>query len=107
MVTPRSEGGPTENDPSPNSENDHAKERDGMNDSDKKKIVEQADKEELRQAGKRSARTAGTKSEPAKIQGQVQFVRGKGEACGLRSSTKPISRCSRSAPRKCRAAPRS
>jgi chemotaxis protein MotB len=45
MVTPRSEGGPTENDPSPNSENDRAKERDGMNDSEKKKIVEQADKE--------------------------------------------------------------
>jgi hypothetical protein len=45
MVTPRSEGGPTENDPSPNSENDRDKERDGMNDSEKKKIVEQADKE--------------------------------------------------------------
>ncbi len=77
MVTPRSEGGPTENDPSPNSENDHAKERDGMNDSDKKKIVEQADKENFDKLEKEVREQLEQNPNLQKMQGQVQFVREK------------------------------
>jgi len=77
MVTPRSEGGPTENDPSPNSENDHAKERDGMNDSEKKKIVEQADKENFDKLEKEVREQLEQNPNLEKMQGQVQFVREK------------------------------
>ena len=77
MVTPRSEGGPTENDPSPNSENDHAKERDGMNDSEKKKIVEQADKENFDKLQKEVREQLEQNPNLEKMQGQVQFVREK------------------------------
>jgi len=77
MVTPRSEGGPTESDPSPNSENDHAKERDGMNDSEKKKIVEQADKENFDKLEKEVREQLEQNPNLEKMQGQVQFVREK------------------------------
>lgn len=77
MVTPRSEGGPTENDPSPNSENDRAKERDGMNDSEKKKIVEQADKENFDKLEKEVREQLEQNPNLQKMQGQVQFVREK------------------------------
>jgi chemotaxis protein MotB len=77
MVTPRSEGGPTENDPSPNSENDRAKERDGMNDSEKKKIVEQADKENFDKLEKEVREQLEQNPTLEKMQGQVQFVREK------------------------------
>jgi chemotaxis protein MotB len=77
MVTPRSEGGPTENDPSPNSENDRAKERDGMNDSEKKKIVEQADKENFDKLEKEVREQLEQNPNLEKMQGQVQFVREK------------------------------
>ena len=77
MVTPRSEGGPTENDPSPNSENDRDKERDGMNDSEKKKIVEQADKENFDKLEKEVREQLEKNPNLEKMQGQVQFVREK------------------------------
>ncbi len=77
MVTPRSEGGPTENDPSPNSENDRDKERDGMNDSEKKKIVEQADKENFDKLEKEVREQLEQNPNLQKMQGQVQFVREK------------------------------
>ncbi len=77
MVTPRSEGGPTENDPSPNSENDRDKERDGMNDSEKKKIVEQTDKENFDKLEKEVREQLEKNPNLEKIQGQVQFVREK------------------------------
>ncbi len=77
MVTPRSEGGPTENDPSPNSENDRDKERDGMNDSEKKKIVEQADKENFDKLEKEVREQLEQNPNLQKMQGQVQFIREK------------------------------
>ena len=77
MVTPRSEGGPTENDPSPNSENDRDKERDGMNDSEKKKIVEQADQENFDKLEKEVREQLEQNPNLEKMQGQVQFVREK------------------------------
>ena len=77
MVTPRSEGGPTENDPSPNSENDRDKERDGMNDSEKKEIIEQADKANFDKLEKEVREQLEKNPNLEKIQGQVQFVREK------------------------------
>ena len=77
MLTPRSEGGPTENDPSPNSENDRDKERDGMNDSEKKKIVEQTDKENFDKLEKEVREQLEKNPNLEKVQGQVQFVREK------------------------------
>ncbi len=77
MVTPRSEGGPTENDPSPNSENDREKERDGMNDSEKKEIIEQADKENFDKLEKEVREQLEKNPNLEKIQGQVKFVREK------------------------------
>jgi len=104
MVTPRSEGGPTENDPSPNSENDRDKERDGMNDSEKKKIVEQADKENFDKLEKEVREQLEQNPNLQKCKGRSSScVRRK--VCVSRSSTRPISPCSPWALRKCKAEP--
>lgn len=74
-LTPRSEGGPTENDPSPNSEN--ARDNDGLTQAEKRKIVEQADQSSFDKLEKEVREQLTQNPRLEKMQDQVQFVREK------------------------------
>ncbi len=74
-LTPRSEGGPTENDPSPNSE--IARDPDGQTAAEKKKEAEEKDKANFDKMEKEVKEQIANNPKLDKIQGQVQFVREK------------------------------
>lgn len=74
-LTPRSEGGPTENDPSPNSEN--ARDNEQVSQAEKKKIIEEADKTNFDKLEKEVRQQLAQNPKLEKIQDQVQFVREK------------------------------
>jgi chemotaxis protein MotB len=74
-LTPRSEGGPTENDPSPNSEN--ARDNEQVTQDEKKKIIEEADKANFDKLEKEVRQQLSQNPKLEKIQEQVQFVREK------------------------------
>ena len=74
-VTPRSQGGPTENDPSPNSEN--ARDSDNLSQAAKQKIVEEADKTSFDKLEKDLNERMAQNPSLEKIQDQVKFVREK------------------------------
>ena len=74
-VTPRSEGGPTENDPSPNSEN--ARDSENLSQAAKQKIVEEADKTSFDKLEKDLNERMTQNPSLEKIQDQVKFVREK------------------------------
>ena len=74
-LTPRSEGGPTENDPSPNSEN--ARDSDQISQTEKRKIIEEADKSNFDKLEKEVREHLAQNPNLQKIQDQVQFVREK------------------------------
>lgn len=74
-VTPQSEGGPTENDPSPNSEN--ARDNEQVTQDEKKKIIEEADKTNFDKLEKEVREQLSQNPKLEKIKDQVQFVREK------------------------------
>ena len=74
-LTPRSEGGPTENDPSPNSEN--ARDNEQVTQAEKKKIIEEADKASFDKLEKEVRQQLSQNPKLEKVQEQVQFVREK------------------------------
>jgi chemotaxis protein MotB len=74
-LTPRSEGGPTENDPSPNSEN--ARENEQVSQTEKQKIVEEADKTNFDKLEKEVREQLAQNPKLEKVKDQVQFVREK------------------------------
>lgn len=74
-LTPRSEGGPTENDPSPNSEN--ARDNEQVTQDEKKKIIEEADKTNFDKLEKEVREQLSQNPKLEKIKDQVQFVREK------------------------------
>ena len=74
-LTPRSEGGPTENDPSPNSEN--ARDNEEVTQAEKKKIIEEADKANFDKLEKEVRQQLSQNPKLEKVQEQVQFVREK------------------------------
>jgi chemotaxis protein MotB len=74
-VTPRSEGGPTENDPSPNNEN--ARDSENLSQAEKQKIVEEADKTSFDKLEKDLNERMMQNPSLEKIQDQVKFVREK------------------------------
>jgi chemotaxis protein MotB len=74
-LTPRSEGGPTENDPSPNSEN--ARDNEQVSQIEKQKIVEEADKANFDKLEKEVREQLAQNPKLEKIKDQVQFVREK------------------------------
>jgi chemotaxis protein MotB len=74
-VTPRSEGGPTENDPSPNSEN--ARDSENLSPAENQKIVEEADKTSFDKLEKDLNERMMQNPSLEKIQDQVKFVREK------------------------------
>jgi len=74
-LTPRSEGGPTENDPSPNSEN--ARDNEQVTQAEKKKIIEEADKANFDKLEKEVRQQLSQNPKLEKVQEQVQFVREK------------------------------
>jgi chemotaxis protein MotB len=74
-LTPRSEGGPTENDPSPNSEN--ARDNEQVTQDEKRKIIEEADKTNFDKLEKEVRQQLSQNPKLEKIQDQVQFVREK------------------------------
>jgi chemotaxis protein MotB len=74
-LTPRSEGGPTENDPSPNSEN--ARDNEEVSQAEKKKIIEEVDKTNFDKLEKEVRQQLAQNPKLEKVQDQVQFVREK------------------------------
>jgi chemotaxis protein MotB len=74
-LTPRSEGGPTENDPSPNSEN--ARDNEQVSQTEKQKIVEEADKTNFDKLEKEVREQLAQNPKLEKVKDQVQFVREK------------------------------
>ena len=74
-LTPRSEGGPTENDPSPNSEN--ARDSEQVSEAEKRKIIEEADKSNFDKLEKEVREHLEQNPNLQKIKDQVQFVREK------------------------------
>ncbi len=74
-LTPRSEGGPTENDPSPNSEN--ARDSDQISQTQKRKIIEEADQSNFDKLEKEVREHLAQTPNLQKIQDQIQFVREK------------------------------
>ena len=74
-LTPRSEGGPTENDPSPNSEN--ARDNEQVTQDEKRKIIEEADKTNFDKLEKEVREQLSQNPKLEKIKDQVQFVREK------------------------------
>lgn len=74
-LTPRSEGGPTENDPSPNSES--ARDNEQVTQAEKKKIIEETDKANFDKLEKEVRQQLSQNPKLEKIQEQVQFVREK------------------------------
>ena len=74
-LTPRSEGGPTENDPSPNSEN--ARDNEQVSQVEKQKIIEEADKTNFDKLEKEVRQQLAQNPKLEKVKDQVQFVREK------------------------------
>ena len=74
-LTPRSEGGPTENDPSPNSEN--ARDTDQSTQSEKRKSIEEADNNNFDKVEKEIREVLEKNPSLQKLSEQVQFVREK------------------------------
>ena len=75
MVTPRSEGGPTENEPSPNSEN--ARDNDAQSKTEQKQASEAADKANFDKMEKEVREQLAANPNLEQVQNQVQFVREK------------------------------
>ncbi len=75
MVTPRSEGGPTENEPSPNSEN--ARDNDSQSKTEQKQATEAADKANFDKMEKEVREQLAANPNLEQVQNQVQFVREK------------------------------
>ena len=75
MVTPRSEGGPTENEPSPNSEN--ARDNDSQSKTEQKQATEEADKANFDKMEKEVREQLAANPNLEQVQNQVQFVREK------------------------------
>jgi chemotaxis protein MotB len=75
MVTPRSEGGPTENEPSPNSEN--ARDTDSQSKTEQKQATEAADKANFDKMEKEVREQLAANPNLEQVQNQVQFVREK------------------------------
>jgi len=75
MVTPRSEGGPTENEPSPNSEN--ARDNDSQSKTEQKQAAEAADKANFDKMEKEVREQLAANPNLEQVQNQVQFVREK------------------------------
>ena len=75
MVTPRSEGGPTENEPSPNSEN--ARDNDEQSKTEQKEATEAADKANFDKMEKEVREQLAANPNLEQVQNQVQFVREK------------------------------
>ncbi len=75
MVTPRSEGGPTENEPSPNSEN--ARDNDSQSTTEQKEATEAADKANFDKMEKEVREQLAANPNLEQVQNQVQFVREK------------------------------
>ena len=74
-LTPRSEGGPTENDPSPNSEN--ARDTDQSTQTEKRKNIEEADNNNFDKIEKEVREQLEKNPTLQKLSDQVQFVREK------------------------------
>jgi chemotaxis protein MotB len=74
-LTPRSEGGPTEQDPSPNSEN--SRDTDGLTQAEKRKIGEEADQSSFDKLEKEVKEQLAKNPSMEKIQDQISFVREK------------------------------
>ena len=75
MVTPRSEGGPTENEPSPNTEN--ARDNDEQSKTEQKQATEAADKANFDKMEKEVREQLAANPNLEQVQNQVQFVREK------------------------------
>jgi len=75
MVTPRTEGGPTENEPSPNSEN--ARDNDSQSKTEQKQATEAADKANFDKMEKEVREQLAANPNLEQVQNQVQFVREK------------------------------
>lgn len=75
MVTPRSEGGPTENEPSPNTEN--ARDNDSQSKTEEKQATEAADKANFDKMEKEVREQLAANPNLEQVQNQVQFVREK------------------------------
>lgn len=75
MVTPRSEGGPTENEPSPNTEN--ARDNDSQSKTEQKEATEAADKANFDKMEKEVREQLAANPNLEQVQNQVQFVREK------------------------------
>ena len=75
MVTPRSEGGPTENEPSPNSEN--ARDNDAQTKAESKQASAEADKANFDKMEKEVKEQLAANPNLEQLQTQVQFVREK------------------------------
>ena len=75
MVTPRSEGGPTENEPSPNTEN--ARDNDEQSKTEQKQATEEADKANFDKMEKEVREQLAANPNLEQVQNQVQFVREK------------------------------
>ena len=75
MVIPRSEGGPTENEPSPNSEN--ARDNDAQSKTEQKQASEAADKANFDKMEKEVREQLAANPNLEQVQNQVQFVREK------------------------------
>ncbi len=75
MVTPRSEGGPTENEPSPNSEN--ARDNDAQTQAESKQAAQDADKANFDKMEKEVKEQLAANPNLEQLQTQVQFVREK------------------------------
>jgi chemotaxis protein MotB len=74
-LTPRSEGGPTENEPSPNSENE--RDNDAQTKAEKKQASEDADKSNFEKLEKEMKDKLAQNSNLKQLENQVQFVRDK------------------------------
>ena len=75
MVTPRSEGGPTENEPSPNTEN--ARDNDSQSKTEQKEATEATDKANFDKMEKEVREQLAANPNLEQVQNQVQFVREK------------------------------
>ena len=75
MVAPRSEGGPTENEPSPNTEN--ARDNDEQSKTEQKQATEAADKANFDKMEKEVREQLAANPNLEQVQNQVQFVREK------------------------------
>ena len=78
MVTPRSEGGPTENEPSPNSEN--ARDNDAQTKAESKQTAQDVDKANFDKMEKEVKEQLAANPNLEQLQTQVQFVREKESA---------------------------